>query len=353
MTSATCFPWTSMVRKTCPCFSTKEVSPFGGIVISNTIRPETSRLGISLTSTARGAPSATFAMSPSLWCGCLRPGKAAGLSCRSMACVEPHSLARRSPHAGTCCCCRRVLDRLDDVLVTRAPAEVAGQGLADLDLAGCLVLTEQCMRAHEHSRGAEPALQAVMRPEGLLQEVQAISAQPFHRGDLRPIGLHGKHQAAPDGLAVQMDRAGATHAVLAPHMRARQRQVAAEEVRQRLQDLDGALVLLTVHPHSDSDALRVGRRLAHATPFPAERAMARVTARSARTPATRRRYTAVACRSLSAFTASLTTRRISAIRGSVALPPTSTASAFGERIGPGPAPKTTRRRLFTPWPAST
>src|ERR1700760_3526924 len=63
-------------------------------------------------------------------------------------------------------------DGFDDVLVAGAAAQVAGQRPAHVLLRRIRVLLEQGGGGHHHARGAEPALQAVLLPEALLQRVQ-------------------------------------------------------------------------------------------------------------------------------------------------------------------------------------
>src|SRR5262245_66651490 len=60
-----------------------------------------------------------------------------------------------------------LLDRLDDVHVAGAAAQVAADAPPDLVLARVRVLTEQPGGLHDHPRGAEAALQAVLVPERL------------------------------------------------------------------------------------------------------------------------------------------------------------------------------------------
>src|SRR5215813_6321903 len=78
-------------------------------------------------------------------------------------------------------------DRLDDVLVAGAAAEVARQRPAHLFLGRIRVGVQQCLGGHHHPGGAEPALQAVLLLEALLQRVQfAGGGQALHRFDLVP-----------------------------------------------------------------------------------------------------------------------------------------------------------------------
>src|SRR5439155_27060606 len=59
-----------------------------------------------------------------------------------------------------------LLDRLDDVLVARAAAEVAIEPFADLGFGGVRVVLHQVDRAHHHARRAEAALQPMALVEG-------------------------------------------------------------------------------------------------------------------------------------------------------------------------------------------
>src|ERR1700681_2392763 len=65
-----------------------------------------------------------------------------------------------------------VLHCLDDVDVAGAAAEVAGDRLADLELARVRVLREQRAGGHQHARGAVAALPAVLLPDALLHRVE-------------------------------------------------------------------------------------------------------------------------------------------------------------------------------------
>ena len=121
--------------------------------------------------------------------------------------------------------------RLDDVLVAGAAAQVAGQRPADVLLGGVGVLVEQGLGGHHHARGAEPALQAVLLPEALLQRVQLAGAgQALHRADLVPVGLDGEHGAGLDRAAVHQHRARAAVGGVAAHVRAGQPQSPADQV---------------------------------------------------------------------------------------------------------------------------
>src|SRR4051794_6434924 len=66
----------------------------------------------------------------------------------------------------------RVLHGFDDVDVAGAPAEVAGDRLADLPFAGIRIACQQGRAGEHHARRAEAALQAVLLPETFLNGVE-------------------------------------------------------------------------------------------------------------------------------------------------------------------------------------
>src|SRR4029078_10922401 len=76
------------------------------------------------------------------------------------------------------------LDGLDDEVVAAAAAEVPGQHLADLLPRRLGPLAEEGTDAHDDSRGAIAALEAVLGPERLLDRGQTAigGGQPPARG---------------------------------------------------------------------------------------------------------------------------------------------------------------------------
>src|SRR5205823_10814104 len=90
----------------------------------------------------------------------------------------------------------RVLDRLHDVHVTGAAAEVAGDGLTDLELARVRIRGQKCRRGDHHPWGAEAALEAVLLVECLLYRVELpILLKTLYRRDAHHIGLNREHGA--------------------------------------------------------------------------------------------------------------------------------------------------------------
>ncbi len=129
--------------------------------------------------------------------------------------------------------------RLDDVLVAGAAAQVARQRPAHLVLGRVGVLVEQRLGGQHHARRAEPALQAVLLLEALLDRVQlARPCQPLDGGDLVAVGLHGEHRAALHRRAVEEHGAGAAVGGVAAGVGAGQPEALAQQVGQQQPGLD-------------------------------------------------------------------------------------------------------------------
>src|SRR5262245_35388772 len=126
---------------------------------------------------------------------------------------------------------RGVLDRLDDVVVAGAAAQIALEEVADLGFARLLLALEELVGSHDHARCAEAALEAVLLPEALLDRVElSVLGEPLDREDVSAVGLNGKHVARLRRSAVDHDRAGAALARVAPDVRPGEIQDVAEVV---------------------------------------------------------------------------------------------------------------------------
>src|SRR5229473_2332348 len=76
-----------------------------------------------------------------------------------------------------------VLDGLNDVLIPCAPAQIAGQRLANFGLRRIGICAQQLNRRENHSRRAKTALQPMFFPESLLHWMQAIAVRGTKRGN--------------------------------------------------------------------------------------------------------------------------------------------------------------------------
>ena len=127
----------------------------------------------------------------------------------------------------------RALDRFHDADIAGAAAEIAGQLQADALFIGVRQPRDDVPPRHQHSGGAEAALQAVIFGEGLAQQRHdRIGFEPFQRRDLGAVRRSREGDAGSRGRAVDQDRARAAHAMLAADMRRRQRLMLAQEIRE-------------------------------------------------------------------------------------------------------------------------
>src|SRR2546427_115494 len=129
---------------------------------------------------------------------------------------------------------RRFGDRLDHLGVARAPAEVAGNRVADVVLGRLRVLGEERGGRHQHARDAEAALRHAVTHERVLHGRERPAArQPLDGGHGAPSRLHREHEAARHELAIQMHGARAAVAGAATLLGSGEAEVLAEGVEQR------------------------------------------------------------------------------------------------------------------------
>src|SRR5712691_13051033 len=139
------------------------------------------------------------------------------------------------------------LDRLDDVVITRAPAEVALELVPDLLLARVRIALEHLVDRHDHAGRAEAALEPVLLPEPLLDRVElAVLRQPFDRHDVGAVRLDGEEIAGLDGLAVHEDRARPALAGVTADVRPGEAHRLADVVHQEQAGLHFVAVALAV-----------------------------------------------------------------------------------------------------------
>ena len=138
-------------------------------------------------------------------------------------------------------------DRLDDVVVARAAAEVALEAVPDRFSARRLAIVDQRDGRHHHARRAVSALERVVIVERLLHRVQLpVRGEALDRRDLGAVGLDAEDGARLHRLAVEQHRAGAARGRVAADGRAREREPLTQDVNQQITRLDLELVLRAV-----------------------------------------------------------------------------------------------------------
>ena len=126
-------------------------------------------------------------------------------------------------------------DRVEDLHVAGAAAEVARQRLADLVVARLRAVLEQVGRRDDEARRAEAALHRARLDERLLHAVQPVAVgEPLDRDHVVPVRLRRQHEARAHEHAVEQHRARAALALLARVLRARHVELLAQRVEQRL-----------------------------------------------------------------------------------------------------------------------
>src|SRR5262249_871681 len=104
--------------------------------------------------------------------------------------------------AGASFPCRR-LHRRDDFRIRRAPAQVAGQVIADAFIIRVGMLVEQLPDHENEARRAEAALKGTLFDERLLDRVErTVAVEMLDRLHVRAVGEDGEEQAAGHGAAV-------------------------------------------------------------------------------------------------------------------------------------------------------
>jgi hypothetical protein len=145
-------------------------------------------------------------------------------------------------------------DRVDDVLVAGAPAEITLEPGADAFLRRLRFTPEQFQRAHDHSRGAETALQGVMLAECGLQRMLGITwlTQALDRVDRCSVRLNGQDSARLHGAAIEVHGTRAALGRIATDMRTSDAEVIAQEVHEQPPGVNLSLPPLAVDGNGDA-----------------------------------------------------------------------------------------------------
>jgi hypothetical protein len=145
-----------------------------------------------------------------------------------------------------------VLNRLHDVLVAGAAAQVAAHACPDLLFRRIGVLLQEPIGAHQHAWRAEAALQAVLLVKAFLNGVQhGALRQALDGGDGAAIALNRQVRAALDGLPVDVDGTGAAMTGFAAYVGTGQIELLSQEMDQQGAGLNGLLLPAAVDGNVD------------------------------------------------------------------------------------------------------
>src|SRR5215471_13488099 len=149
---------------------------------------------------------------------------------------------------------RRDLDRVDDLGIGGAAAEIAREIVPDLLLVRVGMGVEQLRRHQHEARRAVSALEGAGLDEGFLHGIEIVRARVRERLDRRYLGAvdeRGQVEAAGDGRAVHQHGAAPAQALAAALARAHQIEVALQQLDEVVMRLDLGRDLLAVEGEAD------------------------------------------------------------------------------------------------------
>lgn len=135
------------------------------------------------------------------------------------------------------------LDSVDDLLVSRTPAQVLVDGAGDVGPRRMRVLIKQVLGAERDSRDTEAALHAGGRDERPRKQIPVGLGEPFESEDLSALDRPGGHRACDLGVSVDERQA-------APALALRRATILERPDAAALaQRLEQGLVRARLHPH--------------------------------------------------------------------------------------------------------
>src|SRR5215207_195759 len=157
--------------------------------------------------------------------------------------------------------CGVFLDRVQDLAVAGAAAQVADQLAADPLAARPRVALQERPGGEQHAGRAEAALRGAVAQEARLQGVEiATRGQAAHGHERAAVGLHREQQAAADRLAVEQHRAGPAHPLAAAVADLVVAEVVPEHVEEAVVREHPGLPLLAVDRERDGLPSRLAHR---------------------------------------------------------------------------------------------
>src|SRR5262245_6750276 len=152
---------------------------------------------------------------------------------------------------------RGEFDRVDDLGIRGAAAEVAGEVVPDLILVRVGMRIEQLRCHQQEARRAIAALEGAGLDEGFLYRMKRLRArisERLHRAHLGAIDEGGQVEAAGDGCPVHQHGAAAAHALPAALARARQVEFALQYLDEIVMRLDLGRDLFAIEGEADRAA---------------------------------------------------------------------------------------------------
>src|SRR5882724_3175463 len=155
---------------------------------------------------------------------------------------------------------RAFFDRLVDLLIPRAAAQVSRDRLLDPLAARIRIFLEQGLRRHEDPGRAIAALRAAQIGERGLQRVELrAGGEPLHGLDRTAFAIEREREAGKHRHAVDHHRAGAALAELATVLGSGEIHVLAQDFEKGLIRREGNLLGLAVDLQREMDVLRCRR----------------------------------------------------------------------------------------------
>src|SRR5262245_10341895 len=148
---------------------------------------------------------------------------------------------------------RRILDRVNNVLIAGAPAKISFKPVSDFILIRVSIAIEQLGARHYHARRAVTALQTVMFPQAFLNGMQLpVHRKTLDRGHVSSVGLNREHCAGFHGLAVDVYCTRAANRRFTSDVRPRESQHFPEIMNQQQPRLDFRAVRYSIDIYGDS-----------------------------------------------------------------------------------------------------
>jgi hypothetical protein len=160
-------------------------------------------------------------------------------------CASPAAAAEEAVDA--CGLVHHAFDGADDAHVSSAATQIAAHFRADVRTRETGFAPDQITRRDQHARRAIAALQRVfLRERGSEAPHQGVFVKTFDGAHAGAVAAHSIGDAGARDFAVDLNRTGATDAVLASHVRAGEQQLLAQKIGEirarRYVRLDGLAV---------------------------------------------------------------------------------------------------------------